>query len=156
MATRWKKTLVHVQMPLWSSVLVDDAAFCASPASGARLALTGAYRLAVELATQRISFAALSAYEATDRPLAAQKQKRLFTGLSTPRTRLGIITRNWLLSPPLNVLVSKLKGSDGAASIHKYLFSDEASLLSDTPAVPKTNMARSPGAAESNRWSAER
>jgi len=119
--------LAQVQMPSWSSgrvVLVGDAAYCASPASGAGalLALTGAYRLAGELATHGISSAALSGYEAAQRPLVAQKQKQLFTGLSTPRTRLGIITRNWLLSPPLNALISRMQGKDTPADIHEYRF----------------------------------
>lgn len=119
--------LAQVQMPSWSSgrvVLVGDAAYCASPASGAGalLALTGAYRLAGELATHGISSAALSGYEAAQRPLVAQKQKQLFTGLSTPRTRLGIITRNWLLSPPLNALISRMQGKDTPADIYEYRF----------------------------------
>lgn len=119
--------LAQVQMPSWSSgrvVLVGDAAYCASPASGAGalLALTGAYRLAGELATHGISSAALSGYEAAQRPLVAQKQKQLFTGLSTPRTRLGIITRNWLLSPPLHALISRMQGKDTPADIHEYRF----------------------------------
>jgi len=105
-------------------VLVGDAAYCASPASGAGalLALTGAYRLAGELATHGISSAALSRFEAAQRPLVAQKQKQLFTGLSTPRTRLGIITRNWLLSPPLNALISRMQGKHTPADIHDYRF----------------------------------
>ncbi|MDP9562975.1 UNVERIFIED_ORG: 2-polyprenyl-6-methoxyphenol hydroxylase-like FAD-dependent oxidoreductase [Rhizobium nepotum] len=124
--------LAQVQMPSWSSgrvVLVGDAAYCASPASGAGalLALTGAYRLAGELATHGISSAALSGYEAAQRPLVAQKQKQLFTGLSTPRTRLGIITRNWLLSPPLNALISRMQGKDTPADIHEYRFSTAVS-----------------------------
>lgn len=119
--------LAQVQMPSWSSgrvVLVGDAAYCASPASGAGalLALTGAYRLAGELATHGISSAALSRFEAAQRPLVAQKQKQLFTGLSTPRTRLGIITRNWLLSPPLNALISRMQGKHTPADIHDYRF----------------------------------
>ena len=153
--------LAQVQMPSWSSgrvVLVGDAAYCASPASGAGalLALTGAYRLAGELATNGISTTALECYEAAQRPLVAQKQKQSFTGLSTPRSRLGIIIHNWLLSPPLNALISKLQGSGSAASIREYRFPDEASLQSDTPVALKTNMARSPGEAELTGRSAER
>jgi len=125
--------LAQVQMSSWSSgrvVLVGDAAYCASPASGAGalLALTGAYRLAGELATNGISAMALERYEVAQRPLVTQKQKQLFTGLSTPRTSLGIIARNWLLSPPFNVLISKLQGSDSPASIQAYRFPDEAPL----------------------------
>ncbi len=128
--------LAQVQMPSWSSgrvVLVGDAAYCASPASGAGalLGLTGAYRLAGELATHGISSAALTGYEAAQRPLVAQKQKQLFTGLSTPRTRLGIITRNWLLSPPLNALISRMQGKETPADIHEYRFPTAVSLQSE-------------------------
>jgi 2-polyprenyl-6-methoxyphenol hydroxylase-like FAD-dependent oxidoreductase len=115
-------------MPSWSSgriVLIGDAAYCASPASGAGalLALTGAYRLAGELAGGGISTVALERYEAAQRPLVARKQKQLFTGLSTPKTRLGIITRNLLLSPPLNALLSRLQASKRSADIPDYEFS---------------------------------
>lgn len=128
--------LAQVQMPSWSSgrvVLVGDAAYCASPASGAGalLALTGAYRLAGELATHGISSAALSGYEAAQRPLVAQKQKQLFTGLSTPRSRLGIITRNWLLSPPLSALISRMQGKETPANIHEYRFRPAVSLQAE-------------------------
>jgi len=128
--------LAQVQMPSWSSgrvVLVGDAAYCASPASGAGalLALTGAYRLAGELATHGISSAALSGYEAGQRPLVAQKQKQLFTGLSTPRTRLGILTRNWLLSPPLSTLISRMQGKETPANIHEYRFRPAVSLQAE-------------------------
>lgn len=128
--------LAQVQMPSWSSgrvVLVGDAAYCASPASGAGalLGLTGAYRLAGELATHGISSAALTGYEAAQRPLVAQKQKQLFTGLSTPRSRLGIITRNWLLSPPLNALISRMQGKETPADIHEYRFPTAVSLQSE-------------------------
>ncbi|WP_313606031.1 FAD-dependent monooxygenase [Rhizobium sp.] len=134
--------LAQVQMPSWSSgrvVLVGDAAYCASPASGAGalLALTGAYRLAGELATHGISSAALSGYEAAQRPLVAQKQKQLFTGLSTPRTRLGIITRNLLLSPPLNALISRLQGKEDPTNIHEYRFPNAIPLQSESAAEPE-------------------
>lgn len=153
--------LAQVQMPSWSSgrvVLVGDAAYCASPASGAGalLALTGAYRLAGELATNGISATALERYEVAQRPLVAQKQKQLFTGLSTPRSRLGIIARNWLLSPPLNLLISKLQGSDSPASIQEYRFPDEASLQFETPTTAKTSVTWSPDTAEFTGGSAER
>ncbi len=145
--------LAQVQMPSWSSgrvVLVGDAAYCASPASGAGalLALTGAYRLAGELATHGISSAALSGYEAAQRPLVAQKQKQLFTGLTTPRTRVGIITRNWLLSPPFNALISRMQGKETSANIHEYRFPTAVSLQSEgaigiaTERLPSSPIAR--------------
>ncbi len=141
--------LAQVQMPSWSSgrvVLVGDAAYCASPASGAGalLALTGAYRLAGELATHGISSAALSGYEAAQRPLVAQKQKQLFTGLSTPRTRLGIITRNWLLSPPLNALIARMQGKETPDSIHEYRFPTAVSLQQDAIGLATERLPFSP------------
>jgi 2-polyprenyl-6-methoxyphenol hydroxylase-like FAD-dependent oxidoreductase len=98
--------LDQVRMPSWSTgrvVLVGDAAYCASPASGAGalLALSGAYRLAGELAAGGPSAAALARYEAAQRPLVAQKQAHLFTNITVPRTRLGIHARNLVLSTPL-------------------------------------------------------
>ncbi len=145
--------LAQVQMPSWSSgrvVLVGDAAYCASPASGAGalLALTGAYRLAGELAAHGISSAALSGYEAGQRPLVARKQKQLFTGLSTPRTRLGILTRNWLLSPPLRALISRMQGKETPANIHEYRFRPAVSLQAEgatglaTERLPSSSFAR--------------
>ncbi|MDH6298705.1 FAD-dependent monooxygenase [Agrobacterium fabrum] len=151
--------LAQVQMPSWSSgrvVLVGDAAYCASPASGAGalLALTGAYRLAGELATYGITATALERYEVAQRPLVAQKQEQLFTWLSTPRTRFGIVVRNWLLSPPLNILISKLQGSDGQASIHEYRFPNEASLQFEMPRTARASATWSPETAGSSGGSA--
>lgn len=153
--------LAQVQMPSWSSgrvVLVGDAAYCASPASGAGalLALTGAYRLAGDLAANGISATALNRYEAAQRPLVAQKQKQLFTGLSTPRTRLGIITRNWLLSPPFNALISKLQGTDGPASIEDYRFAHTSLWQVDTSATTNIETSRHPDAGEVVTRSADR
>ncbi|NGN64140.1 FAD-dependent oxidoreductase [Streptomyces sp. A7024] len=73
--------LGQVRMDSWSSgrvSLVGDAAWCASPASGAgaELALVGAYRLAGELAAaggdHRVAFAR---YDAALRPLVDKKQQ---------------------------------------------------------------------------------
>jgi 2-polyprenyl-6-methoxyphenol hydroxylase-like FAD-dependent oxidoreductase len=67
-------------MPAWSAgrvTLGGDAAWCASPASGAgaELALVGAYRLAGELAAaggdHRVAFAR---YHAGHRELVAKRQ----------------------------------------------------------------------------------
>jgi 2-polyprenyl-6-methoxyphenol hydroxylase-like FAD-dependent oxidoreductase len=98
--------LDQVRMSSWSTgrvALVGDAAYCASPASGAGalLALSGAYRLAGELAAGGPTAAALARYEAAQRPLVAQKQAHLFTNITVPRTRLGIHARNLFLSTPL-------------------------------------------------------
>ncbi|NUU20800.1 MAG: FAD-dependent oxidoreductase [Streptomycetaceae bacterium] len=73
--------LSQVHMDTWSSgriALVGDAAWCASPASGAgaELALVGAYRLAGELAVARGDHrTAFARYHATHSPLVRKKQQ---------------------------------------------------------------------------------
>ncbi|MCB8877405.1 FAD-dependent monooxygenase [Acidisoma silvae] len=116
----------QMQMPSWSNgriALVGDAAYCASPASGAGalLALTGAYRLAGELAAGGDFEAAFARYEAAQRPLVARKQANLFTGISVPRTRLAIAARNLFVSSPLVRLVSGPQ-SDKGARLKEYAF----------------------------------
>lgn len=118
--------LDQVQMTSWSNgrvALVGDAAYCASPASGAGalLALTGAYRLAGEISEGGPIGAALARYEAAQRPIVARKQSGLFTNITVPRTRLGILTRNMLLSTPLT---SYLLGhqSDKPHALREYGF----------------------------------
>jgi len=88
--------LGQARMPSWSSgrvALVGDAAYCSSPISGmsTSLALTGAYVLAGELATNphRTAFAR---YEAVMRPYVEQAQK-LPPGtprVANPRSRAGV------------------------------------------------------------------
>ena len=87
---------------------VGDAAYCASPASGAGalLALSGAYRLAGELAAETDPQRAFQRYQAAQQPLVAQKQAQLFTGLSVPRTGLGIVFRNLLVRSSLLKLLA--------------------------------------------------
>lgn len=95
----------QVHTTSWSAgrvVLVGDAAWCASPASGAgaELALVGAYRLAGELAqaggAHRRAFAA---YESAHRPLVrARQQVGSNLRLMIPRTRAGRSARNTLVS----------------------------------------------------------
>jgi len=118
--------LTQVRMKSWSTgrnVLVGDAAYCASPASGAGalLALTGAYRLAGELAQGGVTGASLRRYEAAQRPLVKLKQSQLFTGITAPRTRLGITARNLFLSSPLTGVLSRWK-SDDTSSLSEYAF----------------------------------
>jgi 2-polyprenyl-6-methoxyphenol hydroxylase-like FAD-dependent oxidoreductase len=119
-------SLDQVHMPSWSHgrvALVGDAAHCASPASGAGalLALAGAYRLAGEVASGGPLAAALTRYEEAQRPLVTQKQSQLFTNISVPKTRAGILTRNILLSSPLT---ARLFGhrTDTARPLHEYTF----------------------------------
>ncbi|KQV13814.1 FAD-dependent monooxygenase [Kitasatospora sp. Root107] len=74
-------SLSQVRMDRWSTgrvVLLGDAAYCASPASGqgTSLALTGGYVLAGELAAAGGDFAAgLAGYERELRPFVAVNQK---------------------------------------------------------------------------------
>jgi 2-polyprenyl-6-methoxyphenol hydroxylase-like FAD-dependent oxidoreductase len=98
----------QVHMPSWSAgrvVLVGDAAWCPSPASGAgaELAMTGAYRLAGELAAaggdHRLAF---TRYDAALRPLVAARQKiGPNLSLMVPRTEVGRRVRNTLARLPL-------------------------------------------------------
>ncbi|MDQ1131212.1 2-polyprenyl-6-methoxyphenol hydroxylase-like FAD-dependent oxidoreductase [Microbacterium sp. SORGH_AS 888] len=87
----------QVKLDAWHrgrTVLVGDAAYCASPLSGmgTSLALTGAYVLAGELNTGSGVEGAFAAYEALMRPYV-DKAQDLPPGtprLANPRTRLGI------------------------------------------------------------------
>ncbi|MER5866706.1 FAD-dependent monooxygenase [Kitasatospora sp. NPDC002040] len=100
--------LGQVRMDSWSNgrtALVGDAAWCASPASGAgaELALVGAYRLAGELAAaggdHRTAFAR---YEAAHRSLVTRRQQiGPNVRLMVPRTEGGRVLRNALARLPL-------------------------------------------------------
>jgi 2-polyprenyl-6-methoxyphenol hydroxylase-like FAD-dependent oxidoreductase len=99
--------LSQVRMPSWSSgrvALVGDAAYCASPVSGAgaMLALLGAYRLAGELAAAAGDHqVAFRRYEQGHRRPVKRVQSNLFTGLVAPRSRTGIWARNTMARLPL-------------------------------------------------------
>ncbi|MEU6431900.1 FAD-dependent monooxygenase [Microbispora sp. NPDC046973] len=100
--------LSQVRMDSWSAgrvALVGDAAWCASPASGAgaELALVGAYRLAGELAAaggdHRIAF---PAYDTGHRPLVRKKQRiGPNVRLMVPRTSGGRWLRDTFARLPL-------------------------------------------------------
>jgi len=100
--------LAQVSMPSWSAgrvALAGDAAWCASPASGAgaELALVGAYRLAGELAAaggdHRIAF---PRYDAGVRPLVKKKQQiGPNVRLIVPKTAAGRRVRDGLARLPL-------------------------------------------------------
>ncbi|MEV4536537.1 FAD-dependent monooxygenase [Asanoa sp. NPDC049518] len=100
--------LSQVRMDSWSAgrvTLVGDAAWCASPASGAgaELALLGAYRLAGELAAargdHRIGF---SRYHDSHRELVVKRQQiGPNVKLMVPKTRTGIAVRNAVARLPL-------------------------------------------------------
>lgn len=123
-------SISQVHLPVWSNgrvVLVGDAAYCASPASGAgaMLALTGAYRLAGALA-QGVTTPALAAYEAAQRPLVYAKQNALFTGITVPKSRLGILVRNLVAASPALTLLGKIQGPDKQTELEEYEFSSVA------------------------------
>lgn len=123
-------SISQVHLPLWSNgrvVLVGDAAYCASPASGAgaMLALTGAYRLAGALA-RGVTTPALAAYEAAQRPLVDAKQKALFTGITVPKSRLGILVRNLVVASPGLTLLGKIQGPERQTELEDYEFSSVA------------------------------
>ena len=91
-------SLSQVRMPVWSAgrvALVGDAAYCASPVSGAgaMISIVGAYRLAGELSA-RDHATAFARYERGLRPTIDKAQRALFTGMLVPRTRLGIGVRH--------------------------------------------------------------
>jgi len=123
-------SISQVHLPVWSNgrvVLVGDAAYCASPASGAgaMLALTGAYRLAGALA-QGVTTPALAAYEAAQRPLVDAKQNALFTGITVPKSRLGILVRNLVAASPVLTLLGKIQGPERQTELEEYEFSSVA------------------------------
>ncbi|WP_165495217.1 FAD-dependent monooxygenase [Actinomadura roseirufa] len=100
--------LGQVRMDSWSNgrvVLAGDAAWCASPASGAgaELAIVGAYLLAGELAAangdHRVAFAR---YDAAHRPLVGKKQQiGPNVRLMVPRTEGGRRVRDVAARLPL-------------------------------------------------------
>ncbi|WP_026412569.1 FAD-dependent monooxygenase [Actinomadura oligospora] len=100
--------LGQVRMDSWSNgrvALVGDAAWCASPASGAgaELALVGAYRLAGELAAaggdHEVAFAR---FDAVHRPLVDRKQRiGPNVRLMVPKTEGGRCVRDTLARSPL-------------------------------------------------------
>jgi 2-polyprenyl-6-methoxyphenol hydroxylase-like FAD-dependent oxidoreductase len=98
----------QVHMTSWSAgrvVLVGDAAWCPSPASGAgaELALVGAYHLAGELAAAAGDYRpAFTRYDAALRPLVVTKQKiGPNLRLMVPKTEAGRRVRNALARLPL-------------------------------------------------------
>ena len=100
--------LSQVHMPSWSTgrvALVGDAAWCASPASGAgaELALLGAYRLAGELASAGGDHrGAFARYQESHRELVTKKQQiGPNVRLMVPKTRSGRWIRNALAWLPI-------------------------------------------------------
>ncbi|SPL88680.1 unnamed protein product [[Actinomadura] parvosata subsp. kistnae] len=108
--------LGQVRMNSWSDgrvVLLGDAAWCASPASGAgaELALVGAYRLAGELAAangdHRVVF---PRYDAAHRPLVNDKQQiGPNVRLKVPKTDGGRCVRDVVARLPLMKAMSAVE-----------------------------------------------
>jgi 2-polyprenyl-6-methoxyphenol hydroxylase-like FAD-dependent oxidoreductase len=100
--------LSQVHMPSWSTgrvALVGDAAWCASPASGAgaELALVGAYRLAGELASAGGDYrVAFPRYQESHRELVNKKQQiGPNVRLTAPKTHGGRWIRDGLTWLPI-------------------------------------------------------
>ncbi|WP_155370780.1 FAD-dependent monooxygenase [Catellatospora vulcania] len=121
--------LSQVQMDSWSTgrvALVGDAAWCASPASGAgaELALVGAYRLAGELAAaggdHRLAFAR---YQDSHRDLVRRKQQiGPNVRLMVPRTAGGRWVRDAVAAPLLRAIgaVQRLTPARGVQALPEY------------------------------------
>ena len=108
----------QVRMPTWSTgrvVLLGDAAYCPSPASGqgTNLALVGAYVLAGELALAGGDPSGSTGYENAMRAYVERNQKLMPGGVKTmiPRTalaiRLGHVFNRVMLSRPLRPLAAR-------------------------------------------------
>ncbi|GLZ80418.1 FAD-dependent oxidoreductase [Actinorhabdospora filicis] len=119
--------LAQVDMDTWSRghvVLVGDAAWCASPASGAgaELALVGAYRLAGELAVPGRGLGeALRAYEEGMRPLVRRKQEiGMNVRLMVPRSGFGRRVRNGVVKSGVLRAAAVLERCGTAHAIPAY------------------------------------
>lgn len=108
--------LCQVRMQSWSSgrvALVGDAAYCASPASGAgaTLAIVGAYRLAGEIAAADGNHqVAFRRYEEGNRKLVKRMQQiGPNIRLMVPKRRIGMWVRNIIARQPLLESLSGLE-----------------------------------------------
>ncbi|RZT87676.1 2-polyprenyl-6-methoxyphenol hydroxylase-like FAD-dependent oxidoreductase [Pseudonocardia sediminis] len=126
----------QTRLPAWSNGrtgLVGDAAYCSSPISGmsTSLALTGAYVLAGELATNPDHRTAFARYESVMRPYVDKAQK-LPPGaprIANPRSRAGLAVMNTVLRFAASPVAERL----GALS--SGLFSPPAEAI-DLPTYP--------------------
>ncbi|WP_433186002.1 FAD-dependent monooxygenase [Actinoallomurus sp. CA-150999] len=123
--------LSQVRMDSWSAgrvALVGDAAWCASPASGAgaELALVGAYRLAGELAAAGGDhLIAFPRYDDAHRPLVDKKQQiGPNVRLMVPKTAGGQCLRDTVARLPLTRLLGAVER-----------------LTKSTPALPEYTLA---------------
>ncbi|WP_317969123.1 FAD-dependent monooxygenase [Paenibacillus sp. CCS19] len=108
--------LCQVRMQSWSKgrvALVGDAAYCASPASGAgaTLAMVGAYRLAGEIAAADGNHQlAFRRYEEGNRKLVKRMQKiGPNIRLMVPKRHIGIWVRNTIARLPLMKSLSRVE-----------------------------------------------
>src|SRR5689334_17544797 len=108
----------QVKMPTWVNgrvVLLGDAGYCPSPASGqgTNLALVGAYVLAGELALAHGDPSGLAAYESAMREYVERNQKLMPGGIgamipgSALAIRAGHLLNRVMLSRPLRPLVAR-------------------------------------------------
>ncbi|WP_214406056.1 FAD-dependent monooxygenase [Pseudonocardia lacus] len=108
----------QVKMPTWVGgrvVLLGDAGYCPSPASGqgTNLALVGAYVLAGELAAAGGDPAGLAAYESAMREYVERNQKLMPGGVgamipkSAPAIRMGHLLNRVMMSRPLRPLAAR-------------------------------------------------
>jgi 2-polyprenyl-6-methoxyphenol hydroxylase-like FAD-dependent oxidoreductase len=95
----------QIHLPSWSQgrvALVGDAAWAPSflAGEGCGLGIIGAYVLAGEIARSGGDPVAFERYEARLRAFIETKQKMAarFGGAFCPRTRLGVMFRNWMAS----------------------------------------------------------
>lgn len=144
--------LGQVRMDSWSTgriALVGDAAYCASPVSGAgaEIALIGAYRLAGELAAaagdHRVAF---QRYEATQRPLIDRKQQ---VGpnlrLMVPKSRLGMAVRNTITRLPLLESMAgmeRIMSPKATEPLPHYGSASDSTGASESPAVKGSSHAQ--------------
>lgn len=111
------EALGQARLPFWSSgrvVLVGDAAYGSSPASGmsTSLAITGAYVLAGELAATEDHCAAFDRYDSVMRPYVDKAQK-LPPGaprIAQPRTRVGLAVVNTFLKIAASPVAKRVGG----------------------------------------------
>lgn len=107
--------LSQIVMPSWSLgrvALVGDAAFCASPVTGAgaTLSVVGAYQLAGELYKAKGNYeAAFKNFDQGYRKIVEKNQSQLFIGMLAPKSWLGIWARNTLVNLPIMGVLASME-----------------------------------------------
>jgi 2-polyprenyl-6-methoxyphenol hydroxylase-like FAD-dependent oxidoreductase len=106
----------QIRMPSWVEgrvALIGDSCFCPSllAGQGASLAMSAAYVLAGELKKARGDYrAAFTVYEKMLQPVMVGKQRAAqhFAGPFAPKTRFGILARNYVTRFMMHASVTKL------------------------------------------------